>query len=507
MEPLLQVDRLSIAFGSNPPVVQGASLTLRRGEALGIVGASGSGKSLTALALVGLLPAGAQVQGGQLTFSPTPERTYDLRLPADLRSVRGSGIGMIFQEPLTALNPVHRCGAQLLEAVVHLRPEISRKADRAELVREWLGRVELGDRADHILRAYPHQLSGGQRQRVLIALALIGEPDLLLADEPTTALDTVTQREILLLLDRLRQDLGMALLFITHDRDVLRQVTDRHLTMERGRLTEESVKLAPAHRRPVTPTPGGSSANPSIPSSFTPFAVQELTISYGPTTVVRDFDLTVNPREWLALVGSSGCGKTTVARCLAGLVPARTGKLTTDTVHDLRVARPRPGVQLIFQDPATSLNPRHSVRTILREALRAAKSRISADALLIDVDLSPNEYLDRLPHQLSGGQRQRLAIARALAAEPQLLICDESVSALDAELREGILELLDRLRTERDISILFISHDLSVVAERADRILVMDAGRIVESAAPKALLSAPRSAAAKALVAAALPKI
>lgn len=511
----------SLRFGADPPVVDGLNLRIGPGEATGIVGPSGSGKSLTARAIAGILPAGAREQGALI------------RRP-------GLRTAMIFQEPLAALNPVHRCGDQLLESIRHLRPDLRGAAARRNCRDEWLDRVELGgpDRP-RILRAYPHQLSGGQRQRILIAMALCGRPDLLLADEPTTALDTITQAEILRLLDRLRRDLGMALLFITHDTALLAGLVDRTLHFRSGRVQEpprterttlplssppelgdspqQATRYPKTPRYPQLPEPpdgttesAGGAPRLSVRNLsvvFPPPPTLPWRSAAPPTPAVRDLSLRARPGEWLALVGPSGCGKTTTGRCLAGLQPARAGTLQLGaTSYDLRTARPRPGVQLIFQDPYGSLNPRHRVSRILGEARRVSRHPESPAELLAAVGLGA-DYLRRRPAHLSGGERQRVAIARSLAAAPQLLICDEAVSALDAPLRRGVLDLLDRLRRERGITLLFISHDLGAVAERADRVLVMDGGQIVERAAPADLLARPAHPLTRRLIAAATPKV
>ena len=507
---ILTVEGLTVAFGDRPPVVDDVSFTLAPGDRLGVLGLSGSGKSLTALALLGLLPPGARITAGSAIYRAEDGTEADLlRLDkASLRRLRGRELGLVFQEPLTALNPTTKVGQQLREAVRYLRPELKTVEARDKLLGEWLRRVELGEDGPRILAGYPHQLSGGQRQRVLIALALLGEPRILLADEPTTALDALTENEILSLLERLRRELGMSTLFITHDLDVLRRTTDRSLVMAAGRVvhrgsTEEVLALPGAGLGEYQPKSEREQPLGNPRETEAVIEVQDLHVRYAgarpwPWSVRADFPVvngvsfTVDRGEWIALVGPSGCGKTTVARTLVGLHPPAAGSI---------LGSGRGRTQLIFQDPFSSLNPRHTVRTTLEEVLRIyPNSSLSADGLLNAVGLPPVAYADRRPGQLSGGQRQRVAIARALAASPELLIADEAVSALDAPLRAGVLDLLDDLRRRNGFGLLFISHDLRLVRERADRVLIMDGGVIVEQGTPAAVFARSQSALGRRLV-------
>ena len=519
LEPaLLTVTGLTVAFAGHPPAVDDLSFTLGAGERLGLVGLSGSGKSLTAAALLGLLPPGARVTAGTAVYRPADGPPVDLlQLPERaLRRLRGREISLVFQEPQTALNPVHRVGRQLTAAARSLRPDLRTPAQTEAAVRAWLDRVELGDAADRIRAAYPHQLSGGQRQRVLIALALLGRPRLLLADEPTTALDTITEAGVLRLLDRLGAEERLSSVFVTHDLPLLAGRTDRIIVMAAGRAVRrgDSAALlargdrlftAPDDNPSATATPPDGGADAGAGQGPKALVVRGLTVSYGSggragsPPAVRDVSLSVARGEWVAVVGPSGCGKTTLARATVGLLPTPAGAV--------RCPAGRP--QLIFQDPYASLNPALSLRRALTENLRAVRPaappaalRAAADGLLDQVGLPAAVYATRLPADLSGGQRQRVAIARALASAPGLLIADEAVSALDAPLRTAILDLLDELRRGGGPGLLFISHDLDLVLDRADRVVVMDAGRIVEVATPEALRSGPVSAVARRLLAA-----
>lgn len=521
IEPsILKLDELTIAFAGNRPAVDGVSLSLSAGDRLGLLGLSGSGKSLTALALLGLLPPTAQVTAGKAIYTRADGTTVDLLQldEAGWRKLRGREISLVFQEPLTALNPVQRVGKQLIEAVRMLCTELKTAAAREAHLSDWLRRVELPNEQDRLLRSYPHELSGGQRQRLLLALALLGGPRLLIADEPTTALDTITESGILNLLEKLRRELGMTLIFITHDLHVMRRITDRTAVLAAGKVvhrgrTEEVLSLPQSKLFATGTSTSDQRLVKSIASRFPlpgrgaggEVTIQNLSISYHSRktwpwskpqyqNAVRDVSFTVAAGEWVAIAGPSGCGKTTVARCLAGLLSPAAG-----TISGLEEGR----TQLIFQDPFSSLNPTHTARTILREVLRLhPETDLTVKGLLASVGLPADEFSERRPSALSGGQRQRVAIARALAANPRLLIADEAVSALDVPLRAEILDLLDVIRRKEGVGLLFITHDLRLVRERADRVLIMDDGRIVEEGTAGDVMDNPQSGMAKALRAA-----
>lgn len=500
---MLTVEKLTVTFPGKPPVVDGLSFTLAAGARLGLLGLSGSGKSITALALLGMLPSGATATGSA-RYTRADGQTVDLLAlnRHGWRGLRGRDISLVFQEPLTALNPVQRIGVQLREGIRRLRPELVTKSARETLLREWLVRVELGEITERVLRSYPHELSGGQRQRVLIALALLGQPRLLIADEPTTALDTQTAAGILALLARLRTELQLATVFITHDLKVMAKSADRALvlaaghtlrTVDRQGLAEldEDVFLpadgAPSiRRRRAGATVEGEAKRNAPPPALT---VRDLHYAYpdrkrwpwskpAATAAVKGVSFTVAPGQWLAIVGPSGCGKTTVARCIAGLLSPTAGRITLAEGGK---------VQLVFQDPFSSLNPRHTLRRALAEVIRVnritATDTRSPDTLITDllhrVGLPPETFADRLPEALSGGQRQRLAIARALAAKPTVLVADEAVSALDAPLRREVLELLDGLRRSQGLGLVFITHDMDLVAKYADLVVRMREGEVV----------------------------
>ncbi|MFT6000980.1 MAG: peptide/nickel transport system ATP-binding protein [Neolewinella sp.] len=528
---MLKVSNLTISFpGAEAPAVDGLSFELAAGGRLGLLGLSGSGKSLTALALLGLLPASARLERGEAWYQPADGPAVDLLQLTEKqwRTYRSKHLSLIFQEPLTALNPVHTIGAQLMEAVIRFRPDFTTSKDRRTYLHDWLTRVELNEEQDRMLRAYPHQLSGGQRQRLLIALALLGQPQLLIADEPTTALDTITEAGILELLAKLRAELGMATLFITHDLGVMRHSAEKVMVMAAGKVIRrgdaqtilaEGISLfqpnendATARQEKTVVSTRHRQTNNTPPADIC-LTVSNLSLSYPtpkawpwsktqPVTAVQDVSFHLDAGEWVAIVGPSGCGKTSLARCLAGLLSPAKGQFNY----------PENGrVQLVFQDPFSSLNPAHTVLRSIIEVLRVAMPgrrratyQDEAGRLLQEVGLSPTIYADRSPNALSGGQRQRVAIARALAGRPTVLIADEAVSALDAPLRRDVLDLLQQICREQQIGLLFISHDLGLVAERADRVIIMDKGQIVESGPAIVVFQQPASEMGKRLLAAAL---
>ncbi len=530
MTTLIDIQGLNVAFPGRQ-AVRGLDLQLRAGETLALVGESGCGKSTTALALMGLLPRHARVDGRVLF-----EGQDLLALPERRRcALRGDRIAMIFQEPMTSLNPVLTLGDQIGEAL-RLHRGASARAARARAI-ELLDLVRVPEPQRRV-DDYPHHLSGGQRQRAMIAAAIACQPALLVADEPTTALDVTVQAQILKLLDELRGELGMALLLITHDLAVVGEWADRVAVMVNGekveegtastllgqprhpytrgllgaslrlddathystlRLPEIRTRLDPASGRPVfglvTPPRARAAANdPTSGASGPLLQVQDLRVQYqtrrGVTTAVDGVSFEVAPGETLGLVGESGCGKSTLSRTLVRLLAPASGRILlrgedTARLDAKGLAAYRQSVQMIFQDPYASLNPRHTVEDILEAALRIHRVKDRGERRrrihhILDAVGLPRDALARYPSEFSGGQRQRIGIARALVLRPALVICDEPVSALDVSVQAQILNLLVDLKDEFRLSYLFISHDLSVVHYLADRVLVMNAGRIVE---------------------------
>ncbi len=525
--PVLEIEGLSVALpsgGERRLAVDGVSLRVEPGEILCLVGESGSGKSVTAQAVMGLLPKGQlEVAGGRIRLEG--ESLLDAG-PARLRELRGSRMAMIFQEPMTALNPVMRCGRQIDEVLTcHLRLS---PAERARRIQRILEEVRLPD-PERIASAYPHELSGGQRQRIMIAMALVLEPALLIADEPTTALDVTTQAQILKLIKDLQARHGTGVLFITHDFGVVAEIADRVAVMRHGRLVEEGprdrVLRRPEH--PYTRMLIGAvpSLEPRHPRSRAgaPIVLRTEGLGKAYTTggwlgkrrVVRAAEgvtLAVRKAETLGIVGESGSGKSTVARCIARLTDPSEGEvwLGADPIGRLPKRRLRPHrrrVQVVFQDPYRSLNPRRTVGQSIVEGpvnfgIPPERARERAEELMRLVRLDP-AALDRYPHQFSGGQRQRIAIARALAMEPELLIADEAVSALDVSVQAQVLELLDEIRTRLELAVLFITHDLRVAAQVCDRVAVMRQGQVVEEGEAAEVLTAPRHEYTRALIEAA----
>ncbi|SFT94325.1 ABC transporter ATP-binding protein [Sedimentitalea nanhaiensis] len=515
---ILTVDNLCISVRTEQglmPLVENLSFNLSKGETLAIAGESGSGKSLTSLAIMGLLPPPAvRVTGGSIRFD-------DLVLTGmpehRLQQLRGNRIAMIFQEPMTALNPVMRIGAQLVEAIrAHENISVSQARKRAlEAVRA----VRLTE-PERRLRQYPHELSGGMRQRVVIAMAIALRPDILIADEPTTALDVTVQREVLDLLRDLARDMDTALILITHDMGVVAEMADHVLVMQDGRMVER----APVRKLFCTPEqPYTRKLLAAVPRMGTghgvhPDSQNEPLVSFRDTRVAYDLhggilgrvvqrvhavegvSFDIYPGETFALVGESGCGKSTIARALTGLVP-HTGNirfkgqpLGNNAIQRKKISRE---LQMVFQDPMAALNGRMTAGDLVREPLvihgigTAASRRDRAAALFARVGLG-EDALDRYPHEFSGGQRQRICIARALALEPQLIIADESVSALDVSVQATVLDLLAELKREMNMAYLFISHDMAVVENIADRVAVMYLGQIVELGTGSQIFGDPR---------------
>jgi peptide/nickel transport system ATP-binding protein len=476
--------------------VEDVSLTLDPGEVLCVVGESGSGKSVSAAALTGLLPPGLAVTAGRILFEGQDLRTWG---PAAMRALRGKRIGTVFQEPMTALNPLMRVGDQVSEVM-----EVHGVRQGRNRVLALLEAVGLPDPA-RLARAYPHALSGGQRQRVMIATALALEPAVLIADEPTTALDVTTQKQILTLIKDIQRRRGTGVLFITHDFGVVAEIADRVAVMQRGRVVEQgtaaAVLNAPQHpytkaliaavphRAPAQRTPAGGDAVLRLAGVGKTYGGSGVFRAARRVAAVRDASFELRRGETLGLVGESGSGKSTLARCVVRLVQADQGEIRfggTDLRTLGRTAwKPyRKRIQMVFQDPFASLNPRRRVGDILAEGPIAhgeprAKARARAAELLALVQLDAGAA-DRFPHEFSGGQRQRIGIARALAMEPELLIADEPVSALDVSVQAQILALLEDLRARLGLTMLFITHDLRVAAQVCDRVAVMRRGEIVE---------------------------
>jgi peptide/nickel transport system ATP-binding protein len=544
---LLEVRGLRVSY-EGVEAVRGLDLTVEAGETLALVGESGCGKSTTALALLRLLPGNAKLSG-QVLF----EGQDLLQLsPRGMRRLQGSALGMVFQEPLSSLNPVLTLGEQLTETLLTHTDLTRRQANkRAE---ELFGLVQLPRPAAH-LQEYPQHLSGGQRQRVMIAMAIACEPRLLIADEPTTALDVCVQAQILELLDSLRRELRMGLLLIPLDRGVVRQQADRVIIMHDGLALEHRPTAElfshPAHpysqgllnaslgrdhgqhyldnRLPeiqVLRTPGqancykvsstlyqpGQAPRPGAAHTTPLLQVENLSLGYGEKDVLSGLSFGIGERETVGLVGESGCGKSTLSKALLGLLKPRQGVIAfngRDITGFGQAERLtwRGQLQMIFQDPYAALNPRHSVEAILDRVQRlhglndAGQRAKAREAMLDAVGLARNS-LNRLPHQFSGGQRQRIGIARALIVKPRLVICDEPVSALDVSTQAQILNLLVELREAFNLSYLFISHDLSVVRYLADRVMVMHDARIVEQATPQALWQQPQHSYTQRLLAA-----
>jgi peptide/nickel transport system ATP-binding protein len=513
-EPVLTIEGLSVAL---PPgadrafAVQDLSLVLRPGEVTCLVGESGSGKSMVARALLDLLPPRVKLAAGRLQFGAADLAAVS---QAQMRAIRGAGIGMVFQEPMTALNPLHRVGPQVDE-VLRLHTKLGRR-DRRALVLHLFAETHLPD-PERLYHAYPHQLSGGQRQRVVIAMALALGPKLLIADEPTTALDVTTQAQILHLLRSLQRDRGTAVLFITHDFGVVAEIADRVAVLQRGVMVEEgpaqSVLRNPQHgytklllaavpallppHRPASPP---TTAAPVLEA----VGVSKTYRQIGRGRVFKaldDVNLALMPGETLGIVGESGSGKSTLARVLTGLIPIETGAVNLFGVPVTHLSRAqrrplRKRIQMVFQDPYASLDPRQRAGDIVAEgpiihgaSAAAAWARATELLSLVGLDAAAAH---RYPHEFSGGQRQRIGIARALALDPEILVADEAVSALDVSVQAQVLRLLEDIKAQLGLSMLFVTHDLRVALQICDRIAVMRGGRVVELARAADIYHAPK---------------
>ncbi len=520
--PLLSVRGLEVGFGTHAPAVCGVDLTVLRGRTVAVVGESGSGKSTTAAAILGLLPPGGRITAGSIVFDGRDITSHgsgaDRRL---LRSIRGRAIGYVPQDPMTNLNPVWKVGFQVREA---LRANTnSREARRRAL--QLLTDAGMPDPVKHVGR-YPHQLSGGMCQRALIAIGLAGRPKLLIADEPTSALDVTVQRQVLDHLRRLTDESGTALLLITHDLALAAERAESVVVINRGMVVEsgaaQSILQAPQHeytRRLVAAAPslvaGGQARTRSRPASP---PSDDILVASGLTKVYREshgapwrraefravdaVSFRLRRGATLAIAGESGSGKSTLARMVLGLLQPTSGTVVFDGIQiGGRLDRNRElafrrRVQPVFQNPYSSLDPMYSVFRAIEEPLRIhrvgdRKSRERTVRELADHVALPSSLLERLPRELSGGQRQRVAIARALALRPEVLVCDEAVSALDVLVQAQILDLLADLQAELSLTYLFISHDLAVIRQIADDVLVMRAGRVVEQAPTEKLFTRP----------------
>jgi peptide/nickel transport system ATP-binding protein len=522
MPPVLQISGLSIRLpggGDRAHAVENVSFNVGAGEIVCVVGESGSGKSVTAFSVMGLLPkvlrpvAGQILLEGEDVLAASPQR---------LRALRGDRMGMVFQEPMTALNPVLTIGDQI-EEVLRIHTELDAGQRRAKV----LGIMEAMRLPDpeRIHASYPHQISGGQRQRVMIAAALVLDPALLIADEPTTALDVTTQAQILRLIKELQGRRGTGVLFITHDFGVVAEIADKVVVMEAGRIVEQGPaaqllrnpqhpytrmligavpSLKPARRKPIT----GPVALEAVGLAKT-YSSKRLFRKERIVHAAREVDLKVHRGETVGIVGESGSGKTTVARCIARLMPPSQGAILVPdidiaTLPERRLRPYRRKIQVVFQDPYRSLNPRRTVGNSIIEGpvnfgMKPAEAMARARDLMKLVGLQPSA-LERYPHQFSGGQRQRVAIARALAMEPEILIADEAVSALDVSVQKQVLALLADVQERFNLAILFITHDLRVAAQICDRIVVMEKGVIVEHGATAQVFSAPAHAYTRALI-------
>ena len=569
MIPLLSIRDLSIGFQTGSgisPGVEHVDLEVRRGEIVALVGESGSGKSITSLSILQLLPQPpTRYLSGQILFTGRDDQTIDLlrQTPRKLQAIRGAEIAMIFQEPMTSLNPVFTCGNQVAEAI-----RAHRKISADEARREALalfGKVQLPD-PETIFSRWPHQLSGGQKQRVMIAMAMSSRPSLLICDEPTTALDVTVQHTILQLIRHLQQTEDMGVIFITHDLGVVAEIADRASVLYRGKVVEEGT-VEDLFRRPQHPyTKGLLACRPALhkkgerlpmvsdfmegtapaatanrPATMTELPattsaratpgdpkvlvqVENLKVWYPKrktflgkvleyTKAVDEVTFDVYEGETLGLVGESGCGKTTLGRALLRLTEPTDGRilfggsdLATLNANELKSLRPH--IQLIFQDPYSSLNPRMTIGAAIAETIKVhgkaateKQRREQVIGLLEKVSLKA-EHFDRYPHEFSGGQRQRIVIARALALRPSFIVCDESVSALDVSVQAQVLNLLNDLKKEFGFTVVFISHDLAVIRYISDRIMVMNKGKIEEVGAAETVYTRPASPYTKKLIAA-----
>ncbi|MGN6163292.1 MAG: ABC transporter ATP-binding protein [Flavisolibacter sp.] len=562
MQPLLNIEDLSIDFvteNQTTHAVKNISLEVNRGEILALVGESGSGKSVTSLSILQLLPQPpTQYSSGKIIFYENDKKPIDL-LCIDqkmIRQIRGHKIAMIFQEPMTSLNPVMSCGKQVMEALLVHKKISSAQAKQQTL--EWFEKVKL-PQPPVVFDKFPHQLSGGQKQRVMIAMAMCCQPSLLICDEPTTALDVTVQKTILQLIKELQQQQNMGVIFITHDLGVVKEIADRVAIMYKGEIVEHnktgiifSNAQHPYTKALIACRPAFHAKGERLPvvSDFLQYKekayvkstiavakpsnkeclvqVKDLTVQFPSKTnflgkplryftAVDNVSFDIYKGETLGLVGESGCGKTTLGRTLLRLTEPAKGRIIYGNKDITKLSKEetkqlRKDVQLVFQDPYSSLNPRLTIGAAIAEPMKIGgiekdkqnrKKRVAE--LLHQVNLSPN-MMNRYPHEFSGGQRQRIVIARALALSPHFLVCDESVSALDVSVQAQVLNLLNELKRDLGLTMLFISHDLSVVRYMSDRIMVMNKGEIVERGDAEEVYNHPQNAYTQKLISA-IPSI
>lgn len=502
--PLLKVEALRLSAGA-AEILHGIDFSLQRGKLAALVGESGSGKTMAARAILKLLPDGVRIVGGKITLDGTEVTSASEKT---MRSLRGPIAGMVFQEPMVSLNPAMTVGSQMAEAMRY-HTALSREEIRGRAI-AMLKRVRISD-PEACLTAYPHQFSGGMRQRIMLASVMLLKPKLLVADEPTTALDTLSQREVLDLMVELAEDAGTAVLLITHNLGLVSRYTSDMIVLRRGTVVEAGATEAligsathPYTRELIAAARSSDAPPPPPPAQHSPevLRAEGISIAYAGRTenTVTDVDLAIRKGETVALVGGSGSGKTTVGKAMLGFVPLAKGQLrfrgeAFKFDHGLSGRDARLSCQMVFQDPYSSLDPRHRIGAIIGEPLRhdASMNRDEKHARVVDVlqEVGLSGLEKRYPHELSGGQRQRVAIARAIVRRPALVIADEPVSALDMTIQSQILDLILSLQRRHGFACLFISHDLSAVRKIAHRVVVMEAGRIVEQGDAATILDRP----------------